>query len=62
MHLDRVRQPGGLAGAGLDDLVLQPAGRGDDAFLFGVFREKDCARICFRGRLFFFAAATGEQA
>ena len=61
MHLDRIRHLGGLARAGLDDLVLQPAGRGDDTFLFGVFSEKGCAGTCLHARLVPFTATTGEH-
>jgi len=71
MHLDRVGQLGRLAHAGLEDLVLQTAGRGCDAFLFGVLREKGCtgvgfragcAGICFHGCVVVFGATTGKQA
>ena len=69
MHLDRVGRLGRLASAGLDDLVLQTAGRSLDAFFFGVRREKGFTGvgvrgvgICFRIVLVFFDATTGEQA
>jgi len=68
MHLDRIAQLGSFAHAGLDDLVLQSAGRGGNTFLFGVLREKRCtgvgfrAGICLHGCLVVFGATTGEQA